>query len=255
MRTLLFAVLGCASLVAQTTITPKTTISPKTTLSAGGSGGGIWTLIQIKFFDSGGLGTGGGTCLSSGTTCQVTVSSVAAGNKLVCAALYFDSATHTFSGCGGGETWTVCPAPTCAVKGAGSSGGTDGRYVLSAVGGETQVTCTINSASNPYYGCLFIEYHYTGPSASIDVVGTTDSVCTACAGVPLSLGGSNDAIATWGIPDNSFTAITSPYSTNAQFYDGTAEAVSMNTASGAAPTITQNVSGLGAIGAIALKGN
>lgn len=216
---------------------------------------GTWTLVQMKYFDSGGIGTGGGTCLSSGTTCQVTVSSVAAGNKLVCAALYFDSATHTFSGCGGGETWTACPAPTCAVKGAGSTGGTDGRYVLSAVGGETQVTCTINSASSPYYGCLFIEYHYTGPSASVDVVGTVNSTCTACTGVALTLAGSNDAIATWGVPDNSFTAITSPYSTHAQFYSGTMEAVSMNTASGAAPTVTHSSSGQVAIASIALKGN
>lgn len=218
---------------------------------------GTWTVVQMKYWDIGAVGTGGGTCTTSSPfTCAVTVSAIAAGNILVCGALYFDASSHTLSNCGGGETWTVCPAPTCASKGSGSTTGEDGRYVLSAVGGETTITCTVNSAPGTYYGCVIVELHYTGPSASIDAVGTAStSACASCPGATLGLGGTNDIIFTWGAPNNTFTAITSPYSTNAHFYAGSVEAVSLNTSSGAAPTVTQDIFDQVAIGAIALKGN
>lgn len=237
------------------TIAPKTTIAPNTTVFPGTAGSSTWSLVQIKFWD-GTNGSGGGTCSVAGTTCAVTVSAVAAGNILACGFVYFDGTSHTLTNCGGGETWTICPAPTCAVIGGGTTTGADGRFVLSAVGGETTITCTVNSAPSGYFGCAIAEFHYTGPSASIDKVGTAaTTACTACAGVTLTLTGSNDAIFTWGAPNNNFTAITSPYSTNAHFYGGTVEAVSINTASGTAPTVTQDVSGQVAIASIAIKGN
>jgi hypothetical protein len=102
-----------------------------------------------------------------------------------------------------------------------------------------------------------MELAYSGPSTSIDVVNNLDITtgCTSCTGVALTLTGTKDAIVTMGAPANNFTAISSPYSTNAQFYGGSVEAASINTSSGTAPTITQDSSGRAVLFAVAVKGN
>lgn len=219
----------------------------------GGGGGGTWTQVQNKICTSDGLGACG-VCVVATTTCIVTATSVAASDKLVIWASYITGGllTVTYNG----ETWTN-PSPTCAQWDATTGSGIACSYVLSATGGETSFTCTFSSAPGTFSSCGFIQWHYTGPSASFDTSGLkADTACTSCAGVTLTLSGSNDAIAQFGIPTSgSFTAITSPYSTNATMVDGMLAASSLNTASGTAPTLTQSISGTAFIGAVALKGN
>lgn len=220
---------------------------------SGGGGGGTWTIVQFKYRDSLGGGTGGGTCATGGTTCAVTVASITATNQLVAFANAGNGFSVTLSSVNG-ETWSNCPT-SCATGDSGA-GWVDGKYVLSATGGETSFTCTFSSAPGAYVGCGIIEYHYTGASASIDVTGSADrTTCTSCAGVTLPLTGSNDAILQWALPAQTLSAVTSPYSTNAHFYSGSGEAVSLGTASGTAPTWTQSPTGTVAVAAIALKGN
>src|SRR5215472_10498182 len=73
-----------------------------------GAGNTRWTIIQSKFWDKNSQGTGGGTCVNSGTTCVVNVSSVGAGHVLI-GYMWSSNASNGFSSISG-ETWTHCAA-------------------------------------------------------------------------------------------------------------------------------------------------
>lgn len=246
MRIALFsnAILSAVILLAQGGMGP----GPGTVHSVGSSS---FTLVQLKYRDSLGGGTGGGTCSTSGTTCSVTVSSVGAGHSLIAFSMYGHTGQVTLSSVNG-ETWTSCP--TCA-GGQSGNGFTDAKYVLSATGGETSFTCTADITPTGYNSCGIVELSWSGSSVTYaDSNKASDTSCTSCAGIALTVSGTN-AIFQMGIPAQSLTAISSPYSTNAQFYSGSGEAVSLNTSSGTAPTWTGSPSGTVSVAAIALKGN
>lgn len=224
----------------------------------GGIGGGVtvssgsWSLVQFKYNDDFGGGTGGGTCSTATGICNVTVAAVAANDSLVGFSLPVNGTSITLSSING-ETWSACP--TSCSAGDAASGWTGMLYVAHATGGETSFNCTLSAAPS-HLSCGVVELKWTGSTVAADASGANDNAtCTSCAGIALTLSGASDAIVQIGIPVNNFTAITAPYSSNAHFYSGTAEAVSINTTSGTAPTVTQSSTGTAGMAAIALKGS
>ena len=219
------------------------------TISGGGS---TWSVAQFKYYDVNGNGTGGSSCATGTSACTVNTTAIGAGHPVVVFLLTFDATQRTLSSATG-ESWAACP--NCS-SGTSSSGWLDMRYVLSATGGETSVTCNASGTAAGYIGCGVIELTYSGSSASYDTSNIiTNSGCTSCAAPSLTLTGSNDAIIEIGMTENSLTAITSPWSTNGYFYGGTGEAIAVNQTSYAAPTWTQDSSGWMGGSALALKGN
>lgn len=213
-----------------------------------------WSLVQLKEFDSTGAGTGGSACTGMGSAvCTVNVSAVGAGHALVCFSLISSTASTTLSGCGGGETWAAC-STSCNSFNAVTGNG-DIRYTLSAVGGETSLTCTVAVApQNNYSLCGAAEFSLTSGSGAYDTSGTmSDATCTSCAGVGLTLSGSNDVILQIAAPGNSFSAVSSPYSTNSAFPSGVGIGVAVGISSGTAPTWTQSPTGIATGSALALK--
>src|SRR5208282_478148 len=87
----------------------------------------------------------------------------------------------------------------------------------------------------------------------------SDSSCSSCAGVGLTLNGTNDIILQMGNPNNSLTAITGGAFSSTAFFDenltgGEAYAAAKNTNNGTAPTWTQSPSGTYVnVGAIAIS--
>lgn len=233
---------------------------PAVTGATAGSSGGGGTLafVQLKFYDSLGGGTGGSACNNAvNSSCTVTVSSVGAGHML--AAFVALANPETFTGVSGGESWTHCAGSNgCAFGSVAGGGYTDVWYVLSTTGGETSFTCNLSGTDSLYQGCGIMEFSYSGSSVSFDASNgnSNASACSSCAAPALSLTGTKDAIVQIGIPNNSMTAITSPYSTHAQFYSGVGMAIAVGLTSYTAPTWTQSGTAADvATMAIAFKGN
>lgn len=220
--------------------------------SAGGTP--TWSLVQAKWYDSTGSGTGGSSCSAGTSSCTVTVSSTGAGHLLVAITAFSDASTRSLSSVSGGETWTHC-AGTNGCNFGTSPLWTDASYVLSAAGGATALTCNLSSAASDYIACIVLEYAWSGSTITFDTSnGGSDNYCTSCAGQALTIGGSKDVIIQVGVPLNSLTAITGSYTTPGLFH-GAAVAGMINTNDGTAPTWTQDSSGLVAIMAIAFSGS
>jgi hypothetical protein len=216
-------------------------------VAAGGAG--TWTLVQIKYFDSTGGGSGGSDCDSIGTACTVNASAVGAGHKVVAFAMYASPTSKTLASVTG-ETWTHCAS--CA---GGGEGFLDAYYTLSATGGETSFTCTASGTLSGYNSCGVAEFAWSGASAAFDAgVVAVDTSCTACSGGgALTLTGSSDAILAIGMPANSLTAV-SIYTPQLSFPSGAGIATLINTTNGADPVWTHDASGAVAVMRIALKG-
>ena len=184
----------------------------------------------------------------NGTTCAVTVTSTGAGHLLVFAAL-IGNTTSTLSSVSGDGTWTVCGASCRSVS---SVTTTEMGYILSATGGATTITGTL-SATSPWSAAV-LEYSYTSGPISVDAQGHREQTTgtTSCAGVTLTLTGTNDVIVQIANPSGSISAVTSPYTSPADFPGGNGVAGSINTTSGTAPTWTQT-SSTDALSAIAFK--
>lgn len=236
--------------------TPQEVLKRGTPISTGA--GGTWSSTQLKFRDSAGNGTGGGTCTAGGTTCAVTVASVGANHLLVAFMLYVSTSGSalTVSVASAGETWTHCSS--CAFLATGGSGnGTDAAYVLTAAGGETTVTCTISSATNSYLSCGVFEYAWSGSTRTFDVSnGGLDATCTSCTGQVLTLTGTSDVVMQFAVPEQTISAITggAGYTNPQQFYGGNGIAGAINTTNGAAPTWTQAPTGRVTVMAMSFKG-
>lgn len=242
-RALAIALLGAFSFLGQYTIPAHT--------GATAHSAGTWAIVQFKYWSSSGAGTGGGTCLVAGTTCAVTVSAVGAGHALICFSNMGHTLSATLSSCSG-ETTTSAPN---FFSWNSSDGGQDARYVLSAAGGETTVTCTQSSISG-LNSCGIFEASYSGPSVSYDNSNhSTPTACTSCAGQTLTLTGTNDFIMAAMNPGLNVTAVSSPYSLNAGFSDDYGVAAAVNLSSGTGPTWTQSGSAAIQVAALALKGN
>jgi hypothetical protein len=189
-------------------------------------------------------------CSSTSATCSITVAATGAGHAGVLTyaghpGVYINSVSTDGS-------WTV---PT-GCKASASSGATSCAYNLSLTGGATTETVTLNTASPGTYGYLsFHEVSSTGTFAFDAAGAVTDSTSSlSLAGAGLSLTGSDDFIVqTWRVAGGSASSVTSPYIDLTGFGSFSAYALSINTSSGAAPTLTMTLPTTGVAGAIALS--
>lgn len=220
-------------------------------------GSGTWSLVQFKYFDAAGGGTGGSTCGSTDTGCTVNITAPGAGHLLVATYLH-DSSTNNTTTPTGGQTWTHCPAG--AQVGNSTDGFADCWYVLSATAtGQTTVTCNQSATSTNYHSCGLYEYAWTGSSISIDTSGgTVRASCTSCAAVSLTLGGTDvviqtaiSIVAATGVTALSGSTFTSPQ----QFYSNTGNAGGINLTSFTAPNWTMSPSSATTVMGVAFKGN
>lgn len=220
------------------------------------SGGtGTLSVIQVKFFDSSGNGTGGSSCTSGTTTCAVTTASTTAGNAVVYWAVV---SGQTSLSSVSGETTSLCAG--CAVSDSTDNVTLSVRYSTSITGGTTSTTCTI-AAAGGYIGCGMAEIKLTGTGGiSFDTSGTTGRLvtCSTCTGPTLTPTGINDILLHIAVfhnfPPNSGVTGTG----YVQGLDGsvsfTSEAHHLNTTSGAAPSWTASSASDAFISAIALTG-
>lgn len=218
---------------------------------------GTFTLVQFKYNDSLGGGTGGSSCDNATTgVCNVTVSALGSGHLVACVGFFAHSVAVTVSCTATSNTFTHCAGAHGCAFGNSTAGFLDAAYVLSSTSGATNVACTSSLSSLAYLGCGVYEYSYSGSSISFDTSnGAIDTACTTCAAQALTLTGTTDVIIQTGIPANSLTAISGAYTNPAQFYSGAGNAGRINTTDGTAPNWTQNVSGQVTVMAIAFKGN
>lgn len=223
--------------------------------------GGTWTLVQFKYYDNAGGGTGGSACSSGTTSCTVTIAAPTAGNTLV--AIGFPaptSGTLTMNSTPtGGETWTHCGGTNGCAFGATANGSLDAWYSIGVTAtGQTSVTCHWSGNAVAYNGCGIAEVHWSGSTVTFDTSAGNNSVAVSggsCAGAALTLTGSDDYIFEAAAPSNAITALTgSGYTNPQQFYGSFGQAGQLNATSGAAPSWT-DASGTCAIMGIALKGS
>jgi hypothetical protein len=224
-------------------------------------GGGSWSVIQSKFNDNHGAGTGGGSCTVPGTTCNVTVSTIALHDVIIAFAIDYGSQTTLVSI--SGETSTDCTA--CDVTTTGDNSSIGVRYVLNATGGETSFTCTLG-ASSTYVSCGIIVLRWSGATPTYDTGGNVGmATCTTCTGPTLTLCGGSctgtpDALVNIINPD-----LTGPSGgvsgtgwvdalNGSTCCSGMAAATKINTSSGA-PASWPLSSGNAMLSGIALKGN
>jgi hypothetical protein len=188
------------------------------------------------------------TC-GGGASCVITVPATGTGNLLVAVELNSGSATIS-SGTNGG-TWVHC---TGCQQFDASAGSTDMAYVLASTAGVTSITITNAANVGAFFAIRLLEYSYTNGPIAFDVAGVADrTTCTACAGITLTLTGTQlEAIIQSAVPTNAFTAVSGTYTNPADFTDG-GIAGSLNTSSGTGPTWTQNTTGTAAMSAIAFK--
>lgn len=195
------------------------------------------------------------SCTAGSTTCAITVSSTGSGHLLVFYAGVVGGATNNFTitaAATGAGTMVLCPTSSCHVQFASVNGNLDMGYILSSSSGATTLTVTRNTSSTNAWWAFVAEYSYGG-TASIDTEGTrtATSCASPCAGIALTLGGSDDMIAqaAQGAPNT--TAVASPYSAQADITVGLGFAQSINTASGTAASWTDSATGNMMFGAVA----
>jgi len=211
------------------------------TQTAAGAGG-TWTLHQFKNWDSNSQGTGGSACTGL-STCTVTTVAPTAGDIVLVVATMAAASSKTLSTpTMTGQTFTHC------TNGGGSAtteGWFDCWYTLSAAASGTSVVCPA-SAATLYMNCAVYDYHWSGSSITADnqAAVTTDTSCTTCAGVGLTVAGTDVAVQ-MSIGANNITAISdATYANPANFTDGVGSCGKLN-ASGTltTPNWTQSSAG------------
>jgi len=176
----------------------------------------------------------------SGTTCVMAVSATGSGNLLVFGVDSLGGSNFTITAAAtGAGTMTLCAASACHLFAGTSAYNIDSGYVLSATGGVTSLTATVSGTPSGTWNCWVKEISHTGV-VTYDTAGTRGPISCAspCAGVALTLGGSNDIIVQLCDGGPNCTAVTSPYSSNVTFSGGEGYASSLNTNSGTAPNWT-----------------
>ena len=226
----------------------------------GNGGGGVsWAFSQVACSTNTGCPNPNTlNCGSSATTCTATFSSaLSAGDTLIIpefgpASTTPDSITVT----GGGTV--VGPVSGCTTVDSGATFQTNFYYVASVSGGQTAVVA--HYATPPtFYGFTVIVGHKTGGTPAFDVCNNQTVVsptCSSCAGVNLSLTGSNDFIVRVAGNDNGdLTGVSGGYTlevpNNNDF--GFTEAYLVNATTGTGPTWTFNASGGYDDGGLAFK--
>lgn len=192
----------------------------------------------------------------SGTTCAVTVTATGAGHTVIVGVavstnVTISSVTCAPTACTGGNAYTLCG--TSCQTGNATTGFTDMAYTLNSASGDT--TITMNLSGSPSGPGMAWEISATGAltfDVANKILDTTN--CTSCAGVALTLTGTNDFIATLSSCGNTCSAI-STYSADpaTPWPGGDGMAHLLNTASGTAPNWTQSPTSNLASAAIAIK--
>lgn len=202
-----------------------------------------FTLIQKKSNDA---------CPTS-TTCTVTALT-AVGTNHVLVGYAWPSTTQTLTASASGAgTWIHSTSPSCAASTLGF--GVDAVYILSTTSAApTTISFVLSASSTSGWHVEVREYSFTGSSTQFDTCASaSDTLCTTCAGVALTLSGANDVIVQAYNPAVTCSAITAPYGNlNTDGSGGVCSADSLNTTSGTAPNWT-TVSGAGEKSGIAIK--
>jgi len=184
--------------------------------------------------------------------CTITVSSTGSGHLGI--VVIFDYTHHTvISSVSGGGTW-VHPTGSSSCNEYANSSDVDCAYTLSTTSGATSITLSFGTTPGPYAAAEYGEWSYTASPASFDAAGvaTTSSNTNPQTAVALTLTGSNDLIVQFLSGTWAATAISSPYTSQANFTNGYGFAGAINTTSGSAPSWTMNNTGAGVVmGAIA----
>lgn len=214
MRSIIFLLLA-ASVWAQNNAQALLIARPQST----GGGSNTFTLIQHKDFDNSGSGTGGGTCATSGTSCQVTTSSTGTSNIIIVWTITGNNTTvNSPSASTSQGTWTHCAS--CNVFD-GAAGHADAWYVLASTSGATSVTCNTNTADGAYLGCWAGEYSCSPGPCTVDNSNTaTNASCSTCAAPSLSITGTKDLFVQAIVPGSNATAINGAYTNPADFPGG-----------------------------------
>lgn len=167
-----------------------------------------WTPTQVQ---------GNSTTCSSGG-CAVTVTSTGAGHLLV-AGLLSPNTGATITAVTAGAcvaTWTHVPNSTMSNAATGSG---DMYYCLNSTSGQTSIN--ISTSASCGSSCVGVIWEAASSLGSIAVdtgavpsQNATDTACTSCAGVGLTLGGNNDFIAVMSSGSQNCTGLTGSGFTN-----------------------------------------
>lgn len=188
---------------------------------------------------------------STGTTCAITVTSTGSGDAGTIAMVTTTAPPNGIVSATGCQTsWAVVRGAASAAY--GTSAYQDWAYCPKLTGGVTSITVTFwTSITTP--SLVFWDTPLTGQVFFDTGNGLYDSAnCTSCTGTALTLNLGNDVIFTFAVPDNSLSAVSSPYTADQSFPGGTGMAHLLNTVSGTAPTWTQSPTGPMVSSAIAL---
>jgi hypothetical protein len=199
-----------------------------------------------------------GTCGStSGTSCAVTLAQSTTGSTHLLIAevnIGAGSATITALTDSASQTWTKCTACT-AINGAANGVGV--WYIIGTSSGVTSVTATI-SVTNDARGITVYEFSTDQSAFTFDVGGNRAvTTCTSCAGVALTLTGSNDVIVQimYSSTGHTYTAIDTGYTEDFGNTGSAGQGAAhlLNTTTGTAPTWTASTTQPAAASAIAFN--
>jgi hypothetical protein len=168
-----------------------------------------WTLTQVKATS---------TC-STVTTCAVTVTSTGAGHLLVAGVITPGATTDAITTLTSGAcavSWVHCANCSLAASG---DGGVDMSYCLNSASGTTSITITVTSAPAANWIAVIWEASSSLGNIAKDSGATpsgtkSDTTCTSCAGVSLTLSGNNNFIAALGAAGATATGVTGTGWTN-----------------------------------------
>jgi hypothetical protein len=220
-----------------------------------GGGGFKWTIVQKAVHSACGVSN----------TCTVTgLNPLGAGHVGVLIAPMAGSTTMAFSSGSGGGSYSACPvfpaANACTkvlnLGGSNWAASIVAYNLTTASGGTTAAMTTTGTMVG--WDLFFVELAWSGASDSFDTGGSNTIVtpCSSCAGVALTLAGSQEAIIQLCNTGSSCTAISGgTYGNFLNDSDNDAIAIQINSNNGAAPTWTQSpAADLQLAVAIAIKG-
>lgn len=185
-------------------------------------------------------------CTLPTSSCSITIPSTTAGNAGI---LFMLASSNITISSITGATFTACRTVggninTCAAFQSGS-GANDASYILSLPGGVTSLTVNLSGTESAFLSIEFVEIHRSTGTATLDASGAvTNTTCTLCSGVALTLSGTNEInVQTFAIDHNFGSPII-----NAPFTAGSAAGTSMgyvlNALNGMTPQWNQTPTGV-----------
>jgi hypothetical protein len=210
-------------------------------------------------------------------TCSVTVTSTGVGHGIIVASsMFYNGLTTTapsYASTSGDSSLVHCPSPYGQVLETTTGGNDftvqDCAYTTSSVGGSTSFTVTMNTpnqntSTSSSIDIQFVEFSKSSGTIALDTQnGTSYSPTSTCGTSPqpacsfpsLTLTGSNDYIFLQCILDNSFSALSSPWTnpSNVELTNvGGGFFGALNQTSYTAPSLSQT-SGYATLSAIAFR--